>query len=824
MSQNGSEGENSSGFETISAIEAFDSIIAKMNQVSRLDQINENIDENKISPNKNFYKLKDSSANSDESCCTLILYRISDSFMFFILFLTSILLFISLIALIFEIVISYYSVLMMNYVFFVSSIVSYTMAPIYQSLSGDWLNFAFSFTQVILASPLIAFYIYFILKSVIILASFISDIPSVIKDIFKIISILFKDLSISFISNFFESNYEQNFDCGSSFTLVIIFLISLGLMVAASSLGYVLFCLDKFIILLGSLLYLVNIFQIFVLISPSYLYFIKTLLNMKCKEIEFVNLYLTISNDLLDFFSEDSESKESESDILPKNKSPRNDLDSDDSSSLLEENFNKLEVKIKKRKKMIEDPYISDFADEDKVINHKFYSVADKFIQLLIAKNYFSLYYYSKTIAFDKHKQCRKVALMILCFSLNLCIISYDIYQLTQDFSVYFLSSIIIRFIFIPLFSYYNIFTIIFHRSKDTSLNIVLFISSILTVLISLAILCCFIFTDVYQSKYRISSLEYVPVIQNFTVPNEEMINHPICDYKIFNVSAIDAFGYSLGGYDIKRNKTVFDNQMKIFFNENYSSHISYAINEIDEHFLFIKYYDSLIDTHIFAFRGYNSGPEVAFQFELLAIHYIIPFFEDIVPFYELINEYWLNFYTNFLNSFGLKFFDNNNLMVKYVNSIIDIYNKAELENEGKVLFAGINCGGVIAKIVGTILHRKSISFISFPIGNDLFEMMFDFSSSFIGFVTNIYNVDGFFSDQEPAYATNIGIEMPVFDKKKFCSSGICEINSKTDNVYRTFCTISELCGKGDRFEYYCENIIGENDLQTIRESLMEND
>ena len=156
--------------------------------------------------------------------------------------------------------------------------------------------------------------------------------------------------------------------------------------------------------------------------------------------------------------------------------------------------------------------------------------------------------------------------------------------------------------------------------------------------------------------------------------------------------------------------------------------------------------------------------------------------------------------------------------------SILDIYNKAELEKEENVLFAGINCGGAIAKIVGTILHRKSISFISFPINNDLFQMMFDFSSSYLGLVTNVYNVDGFFSDQEPAYATNIGISMPVFDKTKFCTSGVCEINSKTDNVYRTFCTISELCGNGNQFNYYCEKIIGKHDLETIRENLKEND
>lgn len=123
-------------------------------------------------------------------------------------------------------------------------------------------------------------------------------------------------------------------------------------------------------------------------------------------------------------------------------------------------------------------------------------------------------------------------------------------------------------------------------------------------------------------------------------------------------------------------------------------------------------------------------------------------------------------FHTDFLNSFGLNFFENDNLMVKYVNEIINIYNKNNLENE-RVIFAGINSGGIIAKIVGSMLKRKSISFLSLPFDNDLFNTMFDLDSSYLSLITNVYNVDGFFSSQEPNYATNIGIEIPVFDHKK---------------------------------------------------------
>ena len=55
--------------------------------------------------------------------------------------------------------------------------------------------------------------------------------------------------------------------------------------------------------------------------------------------------------------------------------------------------------------------------------------------------------------------------------------------------------------------------------------------------------------------------MEYIPPLSNYANSNEN-VDNPICEVKIFNYSAFDAFGYSLGGYDIKRNKTIFKNQI----------------------------------------------------------------------------------------------------------------------------------------------------------------------------------------------------------------------------------------------------------------------
>lgn len=806
-----------SDYEAISSIDAVNSLFDDINQDFFSTKINRNLnDMNNLLDDNNIKK----ESNSDsKSTCQKITNIILFPFLFLIIVISHLFFFVSNIAIFLEIGISFYSVIILNYVFFISSIVSYSMTPIYQSLSHDWINFGFSFMQVILASPLIAFYIFYVIKTVISLASYISEIPNIIKQLFYILKGSFDDLffvSLSdFCCNFANDLWDINFE------IAFLYLgTSLLFLILASLFAYVLFCFDKTIIFLGIIYYLINTFQIIIIIYPSYEYFFQTLFNRKCKENEIVNLFIKKCSELINGFP--NRFHEFLQISLDEDSSITEPI-SDDVDSIEKINYDETQFNDENDEDVIDDPYIENYVHDHKEIENKLVAILYMFFQILSADSYYSLYYYSKTIAFDKHKKCIKIVLMHIFFLLNLAVIAYDIYKLTQNYSGYFLASIIIRFLIVPLLSYYNMIILILYKPKDSSLKVVLNISSIFTIIITIIIIFCYAFTGIYRSKYRINNLEFVPILNNFSIANKKMLVHPICNYDIYNVSPIDAFGYSLGGYDIKRNKNVFDNQMKTFFGENFSSHISYKLHELDEYFLFIEYFDSLIDTHIFAFRGYNSGPEFAFQLEALATQYIIPFFEDNVPFYGTINNYWLEFYTDFLNSFGLNFFENDNIMVKYVNEIIDIYNKENLDNES-VLFAGINSGGIIAKIVGSLLKCKSISFVSLPIDNDLFNNMFDLDSSYLSLITNVYNVDGFFSSQEPNYATNIGIEIPVFDRKKYCTSGICNIKSKTDNVYRTFCTISEICGRGNQFNYYCENIIGKKDIETIHQSLEEND
>ena len=106
----------------------------------------------------------------------------------------------------------------------------------------------------------------------------------------------------------------------------------------------------------------------------------------------------------------------------------------------------------------------------------------------------------------------------------------------------------------------------------------------------------------------------------------------------------------------------------------------------------------------------------------------------------------------------------------------------------------------------------------------DFLEHLFHFPSNYMSYVTNVFNIDGIFSKPDSEHTINIGIDTPLFHQSPFCTTGFCEIFSRVDYIYRTFCTMSETCGRGNQFNYYCRKTIGEKNLETIRENLQETD
>ena len=293
-----------------------------------------------------------------------------------------------------------------------------------------------------------------------------------------------------------------------------------------------------------------------------------------------------------------------------------------------------------------------------------------------------------------------------------------------------------------------------------------------------------------------INNLEY---IQNTTSP-KSAIFHQACVYNYKGLSLIDAFGLSLGPYDVERNFTIFDNQMKYFFGPEWNATIKYEVQHIDKNTPFIIYTinDSLV---VYAFRGASAGTELCLQIEMLANQYLLPLLQDIVPLFDFIVDNFVSYFAKYAHIIGSLFFDPVSIVNVFVDPIETVIKSQKFIDNTTALFTGIGVGGLISKAMGMVHKKQGIGFISFPTFNDYFRYALDFDDEDSIFVTNLFNYDGFFTLPEPKVATNIGI--PYVTNP---------FPLRRDEVYQTFCTMAEMCGFGPKFTNYCSAVISNVD------------
>jgi hypothetical protein len=204
----------------------------------------------------------------------------------------------------------------------------------------------------------------------------------------------------------------------------------------------------------------------------------------------------------------------------------------------------------------------------------------------------------------------------------------------------------------------------------------------------------------------------------------------------------------------------------------------------------------------IYGFRGYSSGSEFALQIEIFAGEYVLPVFQGILPFYDFVVTYFLDYLVGIAHTFGNSFFDPVSIGRSFIDPILEKYDQEQPPN---VLFSGINVGGLISKTLALVRHEQGIGFLSLPVFNDFFQYAYDFGPEDALYITNVYNYEGTFALPEPAVATNIGIPWVT-------SSSISR-----DTVYRSVCTMAELCGKSEQFQEFCIASIGEDELNILR-------
>ena len=312
-----------------------------------------------------------------------------------------------------------------------------------------------------------------------------------------------------------------------------------------------------------------------------------------------------------------------------------------------------------------------------------------------------------------------------------------------------------------------------------------------------------------------------MPINESLQYYNYDHLSHPVCLFNLYDVNAIEAYSYAIAIYDINRNKKVFDEEMKTFFGENYSSFIDINVKVLSNKIPFVIYKNKLINTTIVAFRGFSSGPEIAFLLQTIAEYYVVPFFTELVPFMDTITEFFLDEPIEIAHEFGRMMFDPTNTVYDTYEEIIDICIDEGIDQLDRVLFTGIGIGSTFGKLVSIYLKKYSISFMSLPLWNDFFEKTFELEENDMGFVTTVYTYNSYMSKPEPDFATNIGLYPTKFHNyidPTTCNSDLCKINFKGETNYPTFCLIAGMCGFNAKFDHFCNVSLPnhESDLMEI--------
>jgi hypothetical protein len=322
--------------------------------------------------------------------------------------------------------------------------------------------------------------------------------------------------------------------------------------------------------------------------------------------------------------------------------------------------------------------------------------------------------------------------------------------------------------------------------------------------------------------SYRISELP-PPNFTTFSMLPNESYDSTVCQIHFHGISLLDAIGFALGPYDVDRNPAVFESQMQYFFGANWSELFDYNVHYVGESDPFVVYH-LRNNLTVFGFRGFASGAESALQIEFVVVAFLFPYIRDLIPFFTVITEYLMKATFRAIQSFATSFV--NPRMMGY--EILDVFSDVvdSMPTPRNIVFTGVDVGGIFAKYMGMKYQTHGVSFVSFPIFDPVLASVFKLDEYRAVFVTNVHTFRGILTKQEPQRATNFGIPwigtslVDTVESGADVNKGIKVTTSFRDSVYRSFCILSEVCGRGKQFGSYCEALIGARNLAWIREEL----
>lgn len=666
-------------------------------------------------------------------------------------------------------VISFYTVLLCNFIFFVTSFISYFISPILNGFISSWFDLFVSSCRIILSCPFIQFYIIFIMKSVLSVVELFGLFPKLATNLLNFIK---KDHSLE-INN-----------CLLIFLMNFAFLVLLGVLIGifVSS-----FYFPHLFLIPGIILYLKIVIQIFLLMLSVYVKWFNIIFHTKFDDKRFYNYY---SRGKKFFFTGEPD------------KSPNDQK----KSILLEDNPSAAQSQTEESQPKTVEPQPQTVEPQSKTEEHNFKEFFEQFSKCFDGTEYEFIYKYADDIYIDSEHVIRNKIILIILTLLNLVVIVFDFVKAFQyqsqnlDLS-YFLGSVILRLFFLPLTSYYNFIYSLFNFNKldDFIHKLILLLIPVAAILLLLISLIAYpIIITYYKSTFRISNLPSPSMNISYESHYPEC---KICKPVYQNYTLLDLIGFSLGPYDFF-NQPVFINQSQYFFGDKFNqSFITYNPKTIDIlNYTYIIYDDTETNTTIFGFKGFDSPAEIAVHLQMLVDYTFKPFFYDLCPLFETILNDWLKLDLDWISKLALNFFDPLPLVNQFINPIQDVY-EINYSNSKNVVFTGLNIGGLFAKVLGMKNNRAAVSFFSYPVFTEIIQSFFDFSMENSLNITNVYNMEGSGSVEEHDIISNIGI--PVLDTSS---------NFNKEGVYQSLCTIASICRTQPIYNEYCKHALNSPD------------
>jgi hypothetical protein len=702
---------------------------------------------------------------------------------------------------------SYYGVIILNFVFFMSTIMSYIIAPLYHGLGNDWPGLAYAFLQVIGMTPLIEFFILFLVESV-------GSLADSIMHIIPGMSVAFTIAMESSRSKLRVVRKFRDLPPGSMSEAFAWLGVAILAGVGGIGVVYVTFLHPDTFPLLGLVAYIAIVLQILWLFVPTYGYWWRMLLNRGSSAAVFQEEILHHFQD--DVYPEiedmlgDSKSRESQT-YLSAFAGPtfaNLDLLSEDESEMASTESTEGERKgnaggifaVPDSEMMLG----GDSPDIKEILQGLF--------PMVTPQAYFPCFNYSLAVGQNRTQWLGKCVALVLAVLVNLGTIGYDVYRGFTIPNAYFSFSIIVRVVFLPLISYFHWGVVYFERPPQALAGIMK-VCPPLAIIILLVTAVGIAWLQTFKDAQRIEALP-PPTWDNATF--EPNLWAPACTWEFAGVNLMGAIGYALGGYDYDRDPTVFDAQMAFFFGHNWSSFIHVDRKVTDHGDPFLVYENNETGVVVFGFRGFVSGSEITLQIEMIVSEYLLPLLAEIVPFYDMVGGFWLGWWIELVHALGVFFFNPSSVSRDMIYAAMDVYDERGY-NESDVIFSGINTGGLYAKALSLLLEKPGVGFLSFPVFTDYFTSIFDLDGDAAWWITNVHTQEGLFTTSEPELAINFAIPWIVtpsfFDNTVFGTL-------VRDTVYKSFCILAELCGGDDQFWEYCNTTIGWDEVELLRESL----